>query len=475
MEFLLSPWLWGPALCLGFYLSIASLPEYETALARYFSNHPIQYAETGLFFLGLAMLLRKSISLVQEHRALKLIVVDAASLEGIEAPSARASSMFAATDSVPAGLRTTKLVGRIRDLCEYVACRGAGSSAAVEDHLRYLADLAVESLSSSYLLVRTIIWTTPVLGILGTVMAIATAIRSIDLEEPGASAQALVTGLGAAFDPTAQALMMSVVLAVLAFLLQRGESLALARIEQFGIGRLAPCLNLTGPALPAAPLAAAESKAAAHLLERTETLINWQMGLWEKAIEDLRGRWIKAAQDQQSQFSELLQKGMVAGLASHSQQLDEARDDFLTGFRAVGMELSRVTAGLQQMGEEHQQMFLKQVDDIWQALQSQMNAARQEQEGRTASSAALLENSVRGWHDDLSRATGAIIEQLQELQRHGQTLRLVAGQEEELVRLQSTLTHNLQSVRAVEAFEESIQSLNAAVHMLTIRAKAHAA
>ena len=47
--------------------------------------------------------------------------------------------------------------------------------------------------------------------------------------------------------------------------------------------------------------------------------------------------------------------------------------------------------------------------------------------------------------------------------------------QEELVRLQSALTHNLQSVRAVEAFEESIHSLNAAVHMLTIRAKAHAA
>ena len=38
-----------------------------------------------------------------------------------------------------------------------------------------------------------------------------------------------------------------------------------------------------------------------------------------------------------------------------------------------------------------------------------------------------------------------------------------------------TETHNLQTVRAVEAFEESIHSLNAAVHMLTIRAKAHAA
>jgi hypothetical protein len=65
--------------------------------------------------------------------------------------------------------------------------------------------------------------------------------------------------------------------------------------------------------------------------------------------------------------------------------------------------------------------------------------------------------------------------QFRELQRHGEVLSQFAGQEEDLIRLQTTLTHNLQSVRAMEAFEESIHSLNAAVHLLTMRTKAHAA
>jgi hypothetical protein len=166
---------------------------------------------------------------------------------------------------------------------------------------------------------------------------------------------------------------------------------------------------------------------------------------------------------------------MVASLASHSQQLEEARDDFLKAFRAVGLELTRVTAGLQQMGEEHQDLFQKEVAQAWQAMQTQMAAARGEHHDQMAGSVALLETAVRGWHDDLATASTAMTAQLQELRRNGELLQNVTGQEEELVRLQTTLTHNLQSVRAMEAFEQSIHSLSAAVHLLTMRTKAHAA
>jgi hypothetical protein len=41
----------------------------------------------------------------------------------------------------------------------------------------------------------------------------------------------------------------------------------------------------------------------------------------------------------------------------------------------------------------------------------------------------------------------------------------------ELQQLQSTLTRNLQSVRALDAFEETIQSLTVAIHLLTSRSK----
>jgi hypothetical protein len=222
-------------------------------------------------------------------------------------------------------------------------------------------------------------------------------------------------------------------------------------------------------------LSAAEAEAAEKLIERTEKLIDWQTGLWQHALESLRNRWVETAQAQQSQFAAALAQGMTATLTGHGQQLDEARAEFLKGFRAVGLELARVTAGLQQMGEEHQGLFHQQVNEIWKTMQAEMAADRHDHEARMERTIELFEQAAKSWREDLSRSTDAITAQLQEIREKSQVLRGIAEQEDELVRLQSALTHNLQSVRAVEAFEESIHSLNAAVHMLTIRAKAHAA
>jgi hypothetical protein len=127
------------------------------------------------------------------------------------------------------------------------------------------------------------------------------------------------------------------------------------------------------------------------------------------------------------------------------------------------------------MGEENQALFLKQVTEIWKALQTEMAADRDQRQGQIERSLESFEQAASAWHADLAATTAVLTAQLTELQQNREVLHGIAGQEEELIRLQGTLTHNLQSVRAVEAFEESIHSLNAAVHMLTIRAKAHAA
>lgn len=430
----LAPGLGGLLLTALFYLAIPLLPAApQDVLTRCFGGHAIVYLQTTLFFLGLAILIRKSARLIHEQRALKLVVVDAESLDGVESPADRASALYSATADIPAGIRRSTLVTRIREMCEYVSRRGSG--AAIEDQLRYLADLAVEELASSYALIRTLTWTLPVLGALGTVAAIAHAFGGFDPENLDSSVAAVITGLAGAFDPTVIGLGMSVMLVFGKLLVERSESRVLARVEQIGISQLAPCLGIESAEPASAPLAEAEAQAAAQLLERTESLITWQADLWQKALEGLRSRWIETLEKQQAQFASALEQEMHAGVKSHSQQLDEARAEFLKGFRSVGMELTRVTAGLQQMGEEHQAQFHKQVTEVWQALSAQLG----------------------------------------ELQQHGALLQSVAGQEQELVKLQTILTHNLQSVRAMEAFEESIHSLNAAVHLLTMRTKAHAA
>jgi biopolymer transport protein ExbB/TolQ len=460
-------------LTLGFYLLLSQLPQSAENIKRYFDGHWILYAETGLFFIGVAALMQKALGLILDHRALRLILIDAESLDGIDTPRERALELLSATATVPAAVRRSQVGSRIQDACTYVAA--CGSDAAFEDHLRYLADLAVETLSGSFALVRTITRGVPVLGVLGLVLGIAGAVHAINPQDLDASMPAIVAGFGAALDPLALGLGLAFALMFAAFVVERGESQVLAKVEHFGISQLAPCFNLSQAAGPASPLGEAEVQAAEKLLERTETLINWQTGLWQEALESLRNRWVETTQEQQSQFAALLHRGMHDTLTGHAQQLEEARAEFLKGFRAVGLELARVTAGLQQMGEEHQGLFHQQVTAIWRTMQTEMAADRQDHEVRMERTIVLFEKAAQGWSEDLSRSTEAITSQLQEIQQKSEILRGIGEQEDELIRLQSALTHNLQSVRAVEAFEESIHSLNAAVHMLTIRAKAHAA
>jgi biopolymer transport protein ExbB/TolQ len=459
-------------LTVGFYVAIPNVPLYGDVLTRYFAGHAVVYAETGLLFVGLAILIRKALGLIRDCRSLNTIDIDKSSLERIDSSAERARSLYTAATSVPAGLRGTKLIVRVREMCEYVSRRGSG--AAVEDHLRYLADLAVEDLTASYAVVRTLAWTIPVLGLCGTLIGLTLAIHGAGGADQD-SAATIVTGLETALAPVVVGLGISVALVFGKLFVERSENRVLARIEEFGIDQLAPCLSADGPLGLDSPLASAEREAADKLLEKTESLISVQTSLWQEALDNLRNRWIETVRQQQAQFATALEQGMAASLASHSQQLEEAREDFLKCFRAVGLELSRVTAGLQQMGEEHQSLFHKEVHEVWQAMQAKIESSRGEHHEHLARSVALLENAVRGWQDDLAKATAAMTAQLHELHRHGEVLQNIAGGEEELVRLQSALTHNLQSVRAMEKFEESIHSLNAAVHLLTMRTKAHAA
>jgi hypothetical protein len=455
----------------GFYLALPHIggPPFFQSL---FCGHPVQYAETALFFFGLAILLRKAISLIHERRALKLIAIDIASLKAIASPGDRAASLLVATTNVPAGIRNTKLVSRIREVCEYIKPRGA---AAVEEHLRYLGDLAIEKLSAGHARVRTIIWSVPVVGGLGTLAALMAVLRGLSADGSEAPLASALAGIAGCFDPALQALGLALILMLLRLAVERNEAEALEKIERFGILQLGLCFNDERGATGGSPIAAAEAEAANALIERTGELIDTQTELWQKALEGARCRWLETAQTQEKQFTQAIEQGLNAGLVSHSQQLEDARAEFLKGFRAVGLELSRITAGLQQTGEDHQGVFVREIGQAWELMQKQMAAARDDHQQQWARSIGAIETAVKGWQDELARATAAVTANIQELQRQSQLLHHVAGNEEELVRLQTTLTHNLQSVRAMEAFEESIHSLNAAVHLLTMRAKAHAA
>jgi hypothetical protein len=243
----------------------------------------------------------------------------------------------------------------------------------------------------------------------------------------------------------------------------------LGQVEEQGVAQLAPLL--ADAAVEANPLADAQHQAAQHLLQKTESLVTWQTGLWQSALEQLRDRWVETARSQQEQFQSTLAEGMQTTLASHAQDLQSARQEFLEGFRMAGEELRRVTTTLQATATASQSELARQMATTWERFESHLAGVQSQQQAFVAESGRVVQDAFAGWHADLDRTVQALEAQLAEARGQSQSLRELAGQTAQLEHLQATLSRNMQTVQALDGFEQAIASLNAAIHLLSARSR----
>ena len=467
----LSPFLLGGLLSVGFYALIPFLPVQRGMAIRYFCSHPLEYVTTALFFVGMATLALKAIGLLGERAAFEHYLLD--DVEPLEPsqPLKRVGLVEKRLHALPSRLRNTYLARRIRDVCGYVA--GRRSSRGLEEHLKYLAELAADSLHESYALIRTITWAVPILGFLGTVIGITIAIANVTPEQLDASLGDVTGGLAVAFDTTALALALSLVMVFSSFLVQRSEQQILTRVEECGIARIA-CL-FPADQEPHGPLAAAEEQAARQLIEQTESLINRQTQLWHEGLDAIRCRWTETLEVQKREFDQALQEGMSVTLGDHAKQLGASRTEFLGALQSAVEEVNNSLAESRQAEQDQQQQFAGQLNELWQVIQSDVSAIRKDEKARIEQWAQSISQNVADWQAQLHRSTQTGITQIGELQKQSEALLSVVAQEEQLARLQERLSQNLESVRAAETFEETLHSLNAAVHLLTARTKPKAA
>ena len=121
------------------------------------------------------------------------------------------------------------LVRRVRETLDLV--RRTGSAEGIEDHLKYLSELDASRAAQSYGLVRFVVWAIPIMGFLGTVIGITVAIASLSPTQLD-DITGVVSGLGTAFDTTASALALSMVLMFLQFLVDRLEQSLLGKVDE---------------------------------------------------------------------------------------------------------------------------------------------------------------------------------------------------------------------------------------------------
>ncbi|WP_010583294.1 MotA/TolQ/ExbB proton channel family protein [Schlesneria paludicola] len=466
-----SPWLWGTGVTFIFYACLPYIPAEDTQ--RYFTAHWIEYATTGLFFIGVCTLIGKLSRIPTERGALQTDLLEGLSSNQTDDAVTVAHAIETHFKLVAKRYEDTLLVKRVREACEYVGNRR--SSDGLEGHLTYLAEVNSGRQHDGYALIRTITWAVPILGFLGTVIGITMAIANITPDKLESSLPEVTAGLAVAFDTTALSLALSMLLVFGTFIIERIEQRTLDDIEDFGMKRLLSQFPNSQQAAPASPLVVAEQQAAEQLLQRSESLINWQMDMWQTSLESLRERWTGTLSKQQEYLDQALQTGLTNALIDHSRQLAEVRSEFISAFQSTSTSIGDQLAETRSVLADQQQQGIEQIALTWQQFRAEITQTRDEHARQLALLTQAITAEVGGWQNQLESSTRTMNGQFEELRSQGEVFLKLSENESQLIRLENRLAENLESVRLVDSLEQTMLNLNAAVNLLTTRVKPKAA
>jgi len=400
-----SPIVWGSAASIAFYVPIETDIWQAPYVDRYFTGHPVEYVSMVLFFIGLATLVFKCLDVVEQWPLARKRLLPAPRAQGESIDTC--VPLLAALDGLSAGVQRSWFASRLRDALEVV--RRKGSADTLEEDLKYLAESDAVRLHGTYALMRIIVWAIPILGFLGTVMGITLAIANLSPESLEESLPDVTYGLGVAFDTTALALALSMVLMFGQFLTDRAEQRLLVAVDNCTIAELGGRFEQLGTSTD--PQLVAVRRMADAVVNATERLVQRQSELWQATIDAAHQHWSQLASGSQQQ----VEAALTAALS--------------TSLKSFAVDLADAT----QAAAAHNQ-------DSWLRMQAALANAAEASRGQQA-----------------------------ELTRQSDILLRVVDATGQIARLEDTLNRNLSSLSGAHNFEETLINLSAAIQLLGAR------
>jgi hypothetical protein len=327
------------------------------------------------------------------------------SWDGKPIPASEVGQLLQVLYRAGAHVQRTWIGRRIANILNFVASRNSASD--LDDQIRTLSDNDAMAVDSSYALLRFMIWAMPILGFLGTVLGITDAISGINPEQMEKDPGAISNGLTKAFDATALALSLTLVSMFLNSLLEKLEQGLLERVDHYVDSELAHRFLRTQTEV-------VDPGATASPLHR---LLESQVGLWAAAMEKAEQRWIQVG-PQHEKLVMALQQALEAALTRFGQRIVETEKKLLDRQYAVLDGLSKLAGALTESGRDHQHSLARLTDAI-----------------------------------------GLSVERIAKAQ----------ASEAQMVRMQESLSQNLALLANSATFEQAVESLTAAIHLLTTR------
>lgn len=474
---LTAPWIWACGSTWLFYSQIPNLPVGQEMALRYFCGHPLERVLTALFFVGLSILGVKAFLLLFEQYAFNK--VRDFGINDIEADVEFKVNRFQnRLTSASSELQGTYWGRRLEHILLFL--KGQKSGKGIGEHLTYLSESAADRLHASHSLLQTVIWSIPILGFLGTVMGITLAIANVTPDQLDTSLDEVTNGLAVAFDSTALALSLSLVLGFASLFVKRSEESLLAEIDERSRLEVNRCFPVAADHQH--PLLEAESKASETLIAETTNMIAAQTAEWSRALAELREQWASTLHEQQKLLADALTQGTGQTLSNHAQQLAEYREEFLSSQQTISLSLVREIQGIEETRKTSESELFKCIQQLAETLNSNAAMSSQQQAAELqqilsgfAERIETWQSNTGHWQSSLQEVTSAVQQQSSALLEHGSQLEKIVGQEESLLRLQHRLDQNLDTLHSSETFEQTLHNLTAAVNLLTARSRTRGA
>ncbi|MEO2021242.1 MAG: MotA/TolQ/ExbB proton channel family protein [Pirellulaceae bacterium] len=403
------PLVVGISACSLFYAGVYRGPLDNELVRRYVAVHPVSFVTTGMFFVGMAALLLRMGTVLMEFWWLRRLQLSPIPIAGQSI--GECATLNAELESLPAGARNSYLGQRLGNALVHV--ERTGSSEDLGDELKYLSDMDRERQHNAYALVRIIIWAIPMLGFLGTVIGITQALGDLATQQLGGDLQqamkGLLSGLYVAFDTTALALSLAIVLMFVQFLIDRIESQLLTVVDHRSTEQLVGRFYQLGASKD--PVLGSVQRMGELLVQNMDQLVQRQAELWQKSMADAEHRWTHLTANTGAQLETALQKSLVESLQQHAQSLAAIERD-----------------------------AMDKAQHRWEQ-----------------------------WQTVLSDNARMLKGQQMEMVRHGEVLERTLQATAEVVKLETALNDNLKLLAGSRNFEDTVMSLSAAIHLLTTR------
>lgn len=414
------PLFWGITATIVFYILLSAGFIESQLMSRYFAGHPVEYIETALFFIGVMALLLKATDLAYQFQSIPNTKL-AEPLKDGDSPE-RASELILGLKHLPERMLDTYLGRRLTNALRFV--QRSDSADDLDEQLRYLSDVEAERSHEGYSLVRIIVWATPMLGFLGTVIGITLALGQLSPEAlvnaPKDAMQGLLAGLSVAFDTTALALSLSIVLMFLQYLVREVETQLLTVVDRQVEDELVGRFQINGSSSD--PNVVALRRMNEQVLKSVESLT-------EKQAEILSSSTQKQADLMSASISETKQQWSDA-LASTNTTVQ-----------------SEISAALRAAMVSHGEAIV---------------AAEQKTSERTLERWETIQQAM------MHQAT-LLAAQHETAKEQGEVMERVLAAVGEVSSLERVLNQNLSALAGSKNFQDTVVSLSAAIQLLTSR------